>query len=677
MFPEVRSLTQVAKLFPNTVEGIKKIATTAQTEALQCIRSIVGTNSTTWDSVISQQDRSLASFAVTQNILGVIKETSPNAEIRESARSYYLELENFGIEQFQCNRKLYQKFNECAKSCVAEYSTNACRSYYVQETASVYRRLGLELPEEQFEKVLEVQRKISQLRTDFQKQIAEDTRKIVVSVDELRGVPLDTIQTLKMDSENRDSYLVGTDYPTYFSIMRNCQVESTRQSLAEAFDSRAFPANEKILAELIHCRHVLAQLVGYESYASLDLEDKMVGSPTAAQDFLQELIPPLRKKWSKEYEILKDNLPGGVTLSSEGRIKSWDLMYVIHQYKTKHLQVDENLLKEYFPLSVTVDGLFHVLSSFLDLHLEKVHDVEFWDPQVFALRVTSRASGNLVGHIVLDLFPREGKYSHACCCGIVPSVNDGESFTPAVAVVLANFPVAVGDTPALFTHNDVVTFFHEMGHAFHMLLGRSEMCTMAGYNVKTDFVEMPSQILEYWMWESSILREISSHYRTKEPLPDALIQAKIDARNFFAGRDTLRQIIFATLSLRLYNAQFAAQDVSMMQPEKEMKKLTEELLPGIETLPNSHFTCSFGHLEGYGAAYYGYLYAEVFAADVFHSLHERKGLLSPVEGKNYVKAIIGVGGSSHPSIMLRRYLGRDPNSAAFWKKIGVTQPKNE
>ena len=200
-----------------------------------------------------------------------------------------------------------------------------------------------------------------------------------------------------------------------------------------------------------------------------------------------------------------------------------DVAFVMHHYKMKHLNVDENLIKEYFPLDTPVKGLFDVYEAFFGIKFEKVPG-EFWAPEVFAMKVTDK-EGGLLGHILLDLFPRDGKFSHACCASIVPSVSLTAS--PALAVVLCNFPTPTGDKPALFMHDDVETFFHEFGHAIHALMGRCEMTTLASYNVKTDFVELPSQILEEWMWEKEILQKITSHYETKQPLPLPLIEAKI------------------------------------------------------------------------------------------------------------------------------------------------------
>jgi thimet oligopeptidase len=342
----------------------------------------------------------------------------------------------------------------------------------------------------------------------------------------------------------------------------------------------------------------------------------------------------------------------------------------------EHMRVDETKIQEYFPLEATVAALFSIYESFFGIKFTKHAKLggAFWHESVEVLEV--HKDGALLGYVVLDLFPREGKYSHACCHGVVPAValtpEAGSTYSPALAVVIANFPTATSDRPALFLHSDVETFFHEFGHAIHGLFGRTPMATVAGTNVKRDFVELPSQMLENWVWQPAILKQISQHFQSKQPLPEELIAAKVASKSTFNGRDYLRQLQFARYSLEIFGAEFAAQAEEKLDTTALMDRIRHEVLPHIAHPQNSHFQCAFGHLTGYGAGYYGYMWSEVFSADVFATINKVPGgLLSPEMGERYTRHIIGPGGSRDPAEMIEAFLGRAPNSDAFMEDLGI------
>jgi thimet oligopeptidase len=348
------------------------------------------------------------------------------------------------------------------------------------------------------------------------------------------------------------------------------------------------------------------------------------------------------------------------------------MMFAINQYKQKHLNVDERKVQEYFPMESTVKALFDIYESFFDLQFVRSEEKVFWHDDVFSMLVFDRKTKKQLGCVILDLYPREGKFTHACCMGVIPpTMVNGEPNT-AVTVVLANFPKPSGSKPALLMHDDAETFFHEFGHAIHYIFGRSKMQTVAGYNVKMDFVELPSQMLQEWLWEPAILKRVTSHYQTHEPLPDALIEAKVKSKNAFTGRDSLRQLQFATLSLDIFSAEFSGRKESELDVSKLIREVQPAVLPHVNYPESSHLHCNFGHLTGYAACYYGYMWSEVFALDVFAYIKARNGLLDPAVGRRYAECILSRGGGADPNELLVEFLGRPPNEEAFLKHLGIS-----
>lgn len=683
VFANASTVSHCAKLFPTSVAAIQELAISAKQRALASLHSVYEASHRTFDTVCVPTDVAAAELSIACSILSVVKNTNPAKELRDEATKQMIDLDSFSIDHFSSNKKLYEAVRDVESGVDRDESLKGVYAdpeyrYWLAEEMSSYRRRGLDLPDEQFEQVVALQKDISALGQKFSTNVAEDKTQITVPLDDLRGVPENVIKGLTKTVDGL-SYVLKMDYPTYFGVMKNCEVASTRKSMADAFENRAYPTNENVLQDVIFKRNRLAQLLGYASYSHYDLDSKMAKTPAAAQKFIDELVPGLQRKWIKELEVLKANLHPSVVLTAAGEIMYYDIAFCMNQVKQTQLNVSETTIQEYFPLGSTVKALFDIYEAFFDIKFEKFEngEEELWHKDVSTLAVIDKSTGELLGHIILDLFPREGKYSHACCHSVVPAVRTNEcgtEFSPALSVVLANFPAATADTPALFMHDDVETFFHEFGHAIHGLMGRSKMATFAGTRVKRDFVELPSQMLEEWLWEPTILKKVTSHYRTNETLPTDLIEAKVASKNAFSGRDSLRQLTFATYSLAIFGEPFstvACEAASQLDTNALFQAIQPRMIPGVKFSETAHFECAFAHLIGYAATYYGYMWSEVFAQDVFQYIKDRDGLLSAELGKRYRDHIIGVGGGKDPNEMLKSFLEREPNAVAFLSKLGV------
>ena len=294
-------------------------------------------------------------------------------------------------------------------------------------------------------------------------------------------------------------YRLGTDYPTFIPVMENCTVESTRHALWKIFVNRAYPRNSVVLKEIIALRDELATLLGFASYAHFNLDDEMAKNPETVDRFLDEIIIKCQPKVKQEIDLLLASLPVGIRLTDDGKMLPWDVSFIKESYKKRYLDIDEQKIAEYFPLEHTLSQLLDIYEQFFSITFKPVQLSGLWHKDVTGIAVFDAAGKQLLGYLILDLFPRPYKYTHACEICIVKARNVQNVRFPAVAVVLANFSQPTATRPALLQRSAVRTFFHEFGHALHEVLGATQLASLAGTNVKRDFVEMPSQMLEEWL----------------------------------------------------------------------------------------------------------------------------------------------------------------------------------
>jgi Zn-dependent oligopeptidase len=338
------------------------------------------------------------------------------------------------------------------------------------------------------------------------------------------------------------------------------------------------------------------------------------------------------------------------------------MAYIQNQVKKEKYAIDEQQFAEYFPMEKTINGLIAVYEQFFSLVITHVDPGITWHQDVQLLQISDKQN-NVLGYVYLDMFPRLNKYGHAAQFGGVKALKRGNVRYPAVVTLVCNFTKPVGDTPSLLKYNEVVTFFHECGHALHSVLGATYYGMQAGTSTERDFVELPSQMLENWMEEAAILKMVSSHYKTGQPLPDDLIEKRLTLLRSETGMFVSRQLSLGMICLDMFD------DAPTKDTSACMKKYSVMMSPYKEYSDTGHTQCSFGHLMGYGASYYGYMWALVRGTDVFAQI-KKEGLLNPIAGKRYVDAIIGRGGSVDGNTMVKDYLGREATYDAFYEKMG-------
>lgn len=697
--PGIATASAVAGVFPPSVEKLKQLASFATDEAKSTVsalesesQSLLSASKPVPFELARKVDLAAAEFSARVGIVAVVKNVAVEKELRDAATAALVELQNTSIDLFTSNRQLYRLLKgveaPALPSDAKPDSVPAQQRYWLADKLEDYERDGHGLPDDQFAKVVQLKKDLAKLSTDFNTNVAEDKTTLVFTPAELAGVPESVLQSLKKASEcphvpaeasaakGPDALAVGMDYPTYFAVMKNCTVAETRHTVGRAFNRRAFPANQEVLQKVVGLRRELAGLLGFASYSDLDLASKMAKEPATAQKFIDDLVPGLQAKWQLEQEKLKAALPPSVQLDAKGQFNPYDVVFAKEDFKRKFLSVDETEIQQYFPVDSTVAALLRIYEQFFDV--EFVHHsgdaakaLGLWHEEVSVIEVRDkRDGGNILGFVALDLFPRDGKYSHACCHAMIPAVrnDDDGTFTPAVSVVIANFPAPTPSRPALLLHSDAETFFHEFGHAMHGMFGRPAMATLAGTRVKRDFVELPSQILEEWLWQPAIVDIVAKHYKTGEKLPAELLKRKLDSKTAFSGHESLRQLQFATLSLQLFGKDMPKE----VDADTFFKTdIQQRIMPGVAVDDEARFTNAFGHLMGYGAAYYGYMWSEVFAVDIFEAIRAQDGLLNADIGRRYSKSILEIGGNRDPADMLTEFLGRPANNTAFLRRLGI------
>lgn len=658
----INSVHDVEKLFPKTPHEINQKKEQCKQLILDGLKEIIAipADKKALENTVIALDKIVEQAVILSAPIEALEILSPDKAIRDAAHEASIELSSFIVEQLTTNVDLYKAFKVFAEQTDLS-NLSADYQYFVKEQMADFERHGLNLPEEKLAHVRQLMQELSKLAIEFEKNIAQHQCQVIVTIDELDGVPTPIIAALKKTDAGK--YILGCDYPTVFAVLDHCTVEETRKKLFKAFNNRAYPVNMHILDQVIAKRNELAQLLSFASFNHLDLDDQMVKTPEHAIEFINSIVEKAKKKAHQEVKKFLSDLPESIKLTPEGKIQPWNVRFVKSAYKKKYLDLDDREIAQYFPLDYTLPQLLSIYEQFLGLRFKNVSAHNLWSDDLSMIEVYDAHSNDLLAYLILDLFPRPNKFSHAAHTTIVPAVKRNTTLCPSVSIVMANFPKPTPENPALLTYNDVNTFFHEFGHAMHAVLGRSSLAAMSGTHTKTDFVEMPSQMLEGWMKDHEILKKISMHYKTSEPLPDKIIAKLVELEKFDSGDATLRQLYFATLSLAYFDKE-AKKDTQYLA-----RILHEQFRPYIAWDNDDHHQAAFGHLMGYGSKYYGYMWSRVFAADLFKEI-KKHGLLNHEIGKKYINEVIGKGGSQDPNELLVNFLGRIPSEHAFLIELG-------
>jgi thimet oligopeptidase len=596
-----------------------------------------------------------------------IKDVAVSSSVRQAARDCQTTIDKYVLDVF--NR---EDLNNAVEQYAArkEALTGEDKKLLDKELLD-FKRNGLMLPEEKRYQIKKIKERLVEIQQEFAKNIDDVKDSLLLTRAELDGMPDDYVNRLERLG---DKYRVTTDYPDYFPLMENGKNPDTRRRLEFLFDNRAAARNVPLFQEAIKLRREAAELLGYPSHAALVLEDRMAKSPASVERFLDGLHGKLKKLGRAELKVLLALKKKEEGARSDGVIHVWDWRYYDNQLKKTSFQVDQEQIKEYFPLETVVSGMLAAYQKLLGVKFREIPNASVWYPDVKLYEITDASGGEPVAYFYMDLFPREGKYKHAASFNIVNgrALPEG-GYQKPVAAIVANFPKSTAEHPSLLkhgSHEDVETIFHEFGHIMHMTLTTAHYERFSGANVAWDFVEAPSQMLENWVWDPSVLAGLSGSYKDpNKKLPEDLLKKMIAAKNADTGLVQLRQLFFSQVDMD-YHGEYGGDTDSTVLYSRLMREIS--LIP---MNPGTHPEASFGHLmDGYDAGYYGYLWSKVYAQDMF-SRFESEGLLNAAIGRQYRDEVLAPGGSQDELDLVRKFLGREPNDAAFLKSLGLASRK--
>jgi thimet oligopeptidase len=536
-----------------------------------------------------------------------------------------------------------------------------------KQLAKIYleqgRRTGAALPAAKRKQVTTLLDRLTKLQIDFAKQLAEEQPVMHITDDEAKSLPADFLSPLKRDESG---YVVPVNESTTTTFETQESSSDARRRFAVIYDNRGGAENVARLAEAVKIRDQVAHLVGFKSWADYQLDSKVAKTPQRALDLLKQVDDASLPKAHVEVEQLaKLKVADG----DPSPFSTWDARYYQEQLEKSKYAVDANEVRQYFPVTKVIPALLSIYQKLLGVTFEPIDPPDVWAPGVLEFDIVDTASHKPIGWFYFDLYPRDGKYTHFATFPMRSGrlMADG-SYQRPVGAIVGNWPVAAPGQPSLLSHYDVTTFFHEFGHLMHDTLTRAPTESLAGTNVRNDFVEAPSQMLENWMWEPSILKEVSSNVATGAPMPDDLIARVIALRHLGDGRNFSAQAFYATYDMKLHSSGPNV-DPTALWFDLEPKLTVFPAIPG--TVPEA----GFGHLmSGYDAGYYGYLWSLVYAQDMF-TMFKKGGLENPEVGMRYRKIILEKGATEEPDQLIREFLGRPVDISAFDEYIGVTPNK--
>ena len=640
---------------------VYKAAETRYKAALDAVVAIPAAERT-FDNTVGALERASAEFSEAMGPGSFLSAVSPDRRIRRAADAIDRRASDFllGVSD---REDLYRAYKEYAAK--GEALSGEDRKI-LEDTLKGYAQNGMGLPIEKRADLTAIRKRLSELSQAFERNLADFDDGLELTRDRLDGLPEDYIRDLPRTADGK--YRVGLDGPTYGPFMRLARDAGLRAQLERKHSDRAAVANVPVLEEALTLRRRLAEMLGHHDYAELSIRDNMAESPSKVLAFLTRLRDLLRGQAAREERSLLEMKRRDDPSASE--VPNADRAYYADKLRKERHSFDPEEVRQYFPVDRVIAGTLEVYQDLLGLRFREV-PAAAWHPDVRLVEISDRSSGRRIGWFYLDLFPRpqEGKYGHAAAFTIVQGreLPDG-GYREPVSAMVSNFSKPSSDKPALLTHEEVETFFHEFGHLMHQTLTTARYPAYSGTNVATDFVEAPSQMMENFVWRPEVLEKLSGHYLDpSRKLPKELLEKMLATKNFLSATQTLRQIAYATLDLAFHTLPVPVDTTAVLD------RVFRETGTNAPT-PGTHWQAGFGHLlGGYGAGYYGYLWSLVYAQDIF-SRFEKEGLLSPEVGMDYRRKILERGSSVEEARSLREFLGREPNDEAFLRSLGLPPP---
>jgi oligopeptidase A len=595
-------------------------------------------------------------------------------ELREVYNDNLPKITQYYAELSQ-NLGLFEKFRQIKAS--SEFTlAGTAQKKVVENELRDFRLGGAELPQEQKDRFMAIQEELASLSARFEENVLDATKAYELLVEDeadLAGIPADVLETAREAAQRggKPGWKFTLHMPSYMPVMQYAEKRSLREQMYRAYATRASEFgnpewdNTALIGKIVALRQEGARMLGFDSYASLSLATKMAESPQQVLDFLNELGGRAKPYAQRDLQELKAFAAEQLDM---GALESWDIPYASEKLRVARYAFSDQEVKQYFPETQVLPGMFKLVETIYGLSIAPT-EAPVWHPDVKFFSIADQ-SGMLVGQFYLDLYARENKRGGAWMDDAITRRRKGEGIQTPVAYLNCNFSGPVGGKPALFTHDEAITLFHEFGHGLHHLLTRIEELGVSGINgVEWDAVELPSQFMENFCWEWNVVKHMSRHVDSGQPLPRELFDKMLAAKNFQSGLQTVRQIEFSVFDIHLhYDFDPAAGRSALQLLDEVRRKVAVIVPPAYNRFPNN-----FSHIfaGGYGAGYYSYKWAEVLSADAY-SLFEEDGVLNPEVGHRFWSEILGMGGSRSALESFVAFRGREPSIDALLRHSGMS-----
>jgi len=597
-------------------------------------------------------------------------------ELRDAYNACLPKLSAYSTEMGQ-NEALFKAYRFIADS--DEFATlDTAQQKIIRNALRDFKLSGIDLDHEKKQRYKDISQELSALASNYEENLLDATNawsKLIRDEQELAGLPESALAQAKQtaESHHENGWMITLQFPSYISVMTYADNRELRREHYEAFATRASELgphaeqwdNSENMEKILALRHEKARLLGFANYAELSLATKMAEKPDDVTDFLEDLADRSWRHARKDVADLREFAKQHYGIND---LQSWDMTYFSEKMRLHFYQLSQEQVKAYFPITRVLPGLFAIVEKLYGLQIAEISDFDSYHPDVRFFQIHDQ-TGQLRGQFYLDLYARAKKRGGAWMDDCVGRKVSGDTIQTPVAYLTCNFTPPHGDQPALLTHDDVTTLFHEFGHGLHHMLTQVDHLGVSGINgVEWDAVELPSQFMENWCWEKEALALISGHYQTDEKLPDALFDKMIAAKNFQAGMIMVRQLEFSLFDFRIHRD---------YDPEKggriyEILEQVREQVAVVQPPKFNRFAHSFSHIfaGGYAAGYYSYKWAEVLSSDAF-SLFEEKGIFDQETGKAFLTNILEKGGSQDAMKLFINFRGRKPTIDALLRHNGI------
>jgi thimet oligopeptidase len=575
-----------------------------------------------------------------ENRAGLAEQVHPSKPFRDAAQVCEQEVSHV-LTDISLDKEMY---NVLASLDGAKL--DPAGTYYLRTTLRDYHRSGVDRDDPTRDKIRNLQDELVKIGQQFDQNIAGDVRKLQVNASDLDGLPEDFKHSHPADASGQVT--LSTDNTDYFPFMDYAKSEPARKAFFMLYRQRAYPKNIDTLGQLLQKRHELANVLGYPDWAAYVTEDKMVGTEQKASDFIEKITVAAQAGSKRDYDELlafkKHEDPKAES------VNAWDVSHLVRGAEIEKFGYDSQVMRPYFEYSRVLQGILDITSRMYGITYKPVTSAQVWHPEVTVYDVYDQ--GKLLGRIYFDMFPRENKYKHYATFTLA---TGKQGFRLPEYVLVCNFPKATGE-PGLMERDDVITFFHEYGHLIHGIMKGNTKWSVG--DLENDFIEAPSQMFEEWPRDPAILKLFARQYKTNEPIPAELAEKARAADDFGRALSVRTQMFYAAISLDFYN-----RDPQGLDTDKLVAQLQTRYTP-FQFVEGTHMQTAFGHLNGYSAIYYTYMWSLVIAKDMFTEF-KKDGLLNPQVAAKYRNTVLGASGTKPAAEMVRDFLGRPYSFQAY------------